>query len=121
MKLKDFVKGQVAYVVEFHRGSKIAAEIKTVSIKNVGRIYISTSREKYKRTSSGYFTENSYSYCSKYLFPNEKMARDFIQLHDELRNLCSYFEHISIWDPPITLDQVRQIKQILILKGEETC
>ena len=110
--IKDFTKGNTAYIVTRNYGRSTISIITETTVKSVGRKYVTVSTwdRKFKNSNSEYLCEVVTYGESDLLFKTEQEAKDYIEKED-----------LALWLGCLTtfrtekysLEQLRKVKEIL--------
>lgn len=119
LTIKNFAKGDVAYVLNMHRGRRIDGKrleptVTEVPVITVGRQYVTvgsgTYSSKFRNFEKEYLIEHVNWGESRLLFPSEQAALDYVEKCD----LVLWLGTLSTSSAEkYTLEQLRQVKDIL--------
>lgn len=112
MTIKGFEKGQVAYILNMHKGYNRAPTITETSVTAIGRKYVTVSNGNRYETDNGnpYGLEEVIDLGNRtILCPSKTDAEMYI----EWKQLEIWLSKISPAYKTYTLEQLRQVKAIL--------
>lgn len=114
MNIKNFEVGNIAFILNMHKGYNREPSITETTVKLIGRKYLTTGCErKYVSSDNPYGLQeldNTTLLCK---------SRIDAKLYIEKCNLARWLGKISIYDAKkYTLDQLRQVKEILEIVEE---
>lgn len=109
MNIKDFIIGDVAFILNMYKGYNREPSITKTTVKSIGRKYLTTENEqKYVSSNNLYGLQEQDN--ATLLCPSTADAIFYI----EKRNLEKWLGKISVYDArKYTLEQLRQVKRIL--------
>lgn len=112
--LKDFKKGDKAYVVIQHTGRSQDSEIVEATVQTVGRKYVSTGEgvlaRKYREWDEEFLYENVNCGEASLLFPTRKCAEEYLEKSELVRWVDSFSAGSA---RRCSLEQLRKVKEIL--------
>lgn len=121
MTIKDFTVGQTAYVYCTDKRSNPEKGYREVTVKKVGRVYVTVGERWETKYEAGlneenYLVEATDYGDSSYLFRTKQDLEDFL----EWKSLTVYLRSAFDWGniTRLSLAQLRAVKQII--DGEET-
>lgn len=112
MNIKEFKSGQEAYIVNLHTGRNKPPSIHETKVVKVGRKYVTTNHygRRYRSYSIPYgLIEQADWGETTYLCPDKERALMCVE-HEELR---LWLYEAAGYGKEYTLDQLRQVKEIL--------
>lgn len=113
LAVKDFEKGQKAYIVTDDHGTG-ENKIFEATVKTVGRKYVTLDDSwgsKYQTCANNYLTEVVNCGWARMLFATEQAAKDYIEVKNLVLSINIKVRHSL--DSRYSLDQLRQINEIL--------
>lgn len=113
LTVKDFEKGQKAYIVTDDHGTG-ENKIFEATVKTVGRKYVTLDNfwgSKYQTCANNYLTEVVNCGWARMLFATEQAAKDYIEVKNLVLSINIKVRHSL--DSRYSLDQLRQINEIL--------
>lgn len=113
LTVKDFEKGQKAYIVTDNHGTG-ENKIFEAAVKTVGRKYVTLDDSwgsKYQTCANNYLTEVVNCGWARMLFATEQAAKDYIEVKNLVLSINIKVSHSL--DSRYSLDQLRQINEIL--------
>lgn len=113
LTVKDFKKGQKAYIVADDYGTR-ENKIFEATVKTVGRKYVTLDDSwgsRYQTCANNYLTEVVNCGWARMLFATEQAAKDYIELKNLVLSINIKVRHSL--DSRYSLDQLRQIIEIL--------
>lgn len=113
LTVKDFEKGQKAYIVTDDYGTR-ENKIFEATVKTVGRKYVTLDDSwgsRYQTCANNYLTEVVNCGWVRMLFATEQAAKDYIELKNLVLSINIKVRHSL--DSRYSLDQLRQINEIL--------
>lgn len=113
LTVKDFEKGQKAYIVTDNHGTG-ENKIFEATVKTVGRKYVTLDDSwgsKYQTCANNYLTEVVNCGWARMLFATEQAAKDYIEVKNLVLSINIKVRHSL--DSRYSLDQLRQINEIL--------
>lgn len=113
LTVKDFEKGQKAYIVIDDHGTG-ENKIFEATVKTVGRKYVTLDDSwgsKYQTCVNNYLTEVVNCGWARMLFATEQAAKDYIEVKNLVLSINIKVSHSL--DSRYSLDQLRQINEIL--------
>lgn len=113
LTVKDFEKGQKAYIVTDDHGTG-ENKIFEATVKTIGRKYVTLDDfwgSKYQTCANNYLTEVVNCGWARMLFATEQAAKDYIEVKNLVLSINIKVRHSL--DSRYSLDQLRQINEIL--------
>ena len=111
MNIKDFKKGQIAYILDMHTGRNTEPTIRETVVSNIGRKYATIENgSRYTSSDSPYdLIENSDFGDKTFLCP----SKEYAEMHIERDKLYRWFLHAANFGKRYSLEQLRKVKEIL--------
>lgn len=111
MNIKDFKKGQVAYILDMRTGRNTEPTIRETTVFSVGRKYVTVENgSKYESSDNPYgLIENKDWGDRAFLCPNRECAEMYIEKEELMR----WLYNAASFRCEYSLEQLRKAKEIL--------
>lgn len=119
MTIKEFQAGQIAYILCMHTGYNQEPTLKEITVKSVGRKYVTVNNgvQYFQRDDSPYGLVEKCNLNSRTLLcPTKGAAEKYI----EWKKLSIWLYEVGHFNKQYTLDQLRQVKKILLPDANTT-
>lgn len=111
MNIKDFKKGQTAYILNMHTGRNTDPTIHETTVSAIGRKYVTVeSGSRYENSDNPYGLIESKDWGDRtFLCPSRECAEMHIEKEELMRWLCN----AASFTYKYSLEQLRKAKEIL--------
>ena len=114
MQIKDFKKGQTAYILNLHKGRNTEPTIHETTVKSVGRTYVTTERgTRYRSSDDAYSLDEAPDRNGYQRHTNLYPTRDAADAIIEREALRIWFMRAGSHAHEYSLEQLREVKRIL--------
>lgn len=111
MNIKDFKKGQIAYILNMYTGRNTEPTIREITVSSVGRKYVTVDNgARYGNSDKPYgLIENKNWGSLTFLCP----SREHVEMHIEKDKLRRWLNRAAQSGKEYSLEQLRKVKEIL--------